>query len=63
MTKILVVEDDEKISKALNIRLSFDGYEVSRAFDAIAALNMLKEDQPDLVLLDISIPGGNGLPD
>jgi DNA-binding response OmpR family regulator len=60
MTRILVVEDDEKISKALNIRLSFDGYEVSRAFDAIAALNMLKEDQPDLVLLDISIPGGNG---
>ncbi len=60
MTKILVVEDDERISKALNIRLSFDGYEIQSAYDAIAALTMLKENQFDLVLLDISIPGGNG---
>ena len=60
MTKILIVEDDERIAKALNFRLSLDGYEVSRAYDAIVALTMLKENQPDLVLLDISIPGGNG---
>ena len=60
MTKILVIEDDERISKALKIRLSFDGYEVSHAYDAITALTMLKETTPDLVLLDLSIPGGNG---
>ena len=60
MTRILIVEDDERISKALNIRLSLDGYDISHAYDSIAALAMLIENQPDLVLLDISIPGGNG---
>ena len=59
-SKILLVEDDEKIVKALTIRLKSQGYEVVTAFDAVMAMAKAMEHHPDLVLLDISMPGGNG---
>jgi DNA-binding response OmpR family regulator len=60
MKKILIVEDDKKIVTALTIRLKAAGYEVIAAFDAIMAGSMALKHHPDLVLLDISMPGGNG---
>ncbi len=60
MTRILIVEDDKRIAKALDYRLSLDGYTVSHAYDAVGAMTMLREWQPDLVLFDISLPGGTG---
>jgi DNA-binding response OmpR family regulator len=60
MKKILIVEDDKKIVTALGVRLRAAGYEVIAAFDAIMAGSMAVKHQPDLVLLDISMPGGNG---
>jgi DNA-binding response OmpR family regulator len=59
--KILLVEDDEKIVKALSVRLKAKGYEVVIAFDAVMGMAKAIEHHPDLCLLDISMPGGNGL--
>jgi two-component system response regulator ArlR len=60
MKKILIVEDDENIAKALSIRLKNAGYEVTVAPDALAAVETAVKKAPDLVLLDISLPAGSG---
>jgi len=58
--KILLVEDDPNISKALSIRLKHRGYETTVAADATTAVETAVKFQPDLALLDISLPAGNG---
>lgn len=58
--KILVVEDDKTISMALAIRLKSYGYETTVAPDAISGLEAAVKIRPDLVLLDVSLPAGNG---
>jgi DNA-binding response OmpR family regulator len=58
--KILIVEDDEKIAMALALRLNSAGYETTTAGDAIAAVQAAAQLRPDLVLLDVSLPAGNG---
>ena len=60
MKKILIVEDDQKIALALMIRLKANGYDASVAPDAIAGASQARANKPDLILLDISLPGGNG---
>jgi DNA-binding response OmpR family regulator len=60
MKKILIVEDDPNISKALSIRLKNAGYDVSVAPDAVTAVGAAVKKTPDLVLLDISLPAGDG---
>ena len=58
--KILIIEDDRKIAMALALRLKTAGYETTLAHDALAGVNLALRLQPDLVLLDISLPAGNG---
>src|SRR5581483_9369689 len=58
--KILIVEDDKTIQKALSIRLRAAGYAVATADDAVSAVPAVQKEQPQLILLDISIPGGDG---
>ncbi|MDB6033464.1 MAG: czcR 2 [Verrucomicrobiales bacterium] len=58
--KVLIIEDDRKITTALTFRLQAEGYEVFAAGDAIAGLNSAVRNQPDLVLMDISMPAGDG---
>jgi DNA-binding response OmpR family regulator len=60
MKRILIVEDDENIAKALSIRLKNAGYEVSVAPDALTGVENAVKKVPDLVLLDISLPAGSG---
>src|ERR1700720_988231 len=60
MKTILIVEDDQKIALALQIRLKANRYAVSVASDAILGANLGRIVKPDLILLDISMPGGNG---
>lgn len=60
MKKILIVEDDREIALALQVRLRANRYAVSVASDAIVGANLGRAVQPDLILLDISMPGGNG---
>ena len=60
MKKILVVEDDVKIAHALAIRLKAEGYQPIVAYDALTALTSAMKHQPDLILLDVSLPLGGG---
>jgi CheY-like chemotaxis protein len=60
MKKILVVEDDKKISLAIAVRLKSKGYKVVLAYDALAGVTMAAKEMPDLILLDISMPAGGG---
>ncbi len=59
--KVLVVEDDNNIAELLRLYLQKDGFEVSHAADGGKAVEMAKEIQPDLVLLDIMLPDTDGL--
>ena len=59
--KILIVEDDKKISMALTVRLKSEGYEVVTAYDGVQGVSFAVKHEPDLILLDISMPAGNGL--
>ena len=59
-TKILVVDDNFTIRKGLSIRLRANGYEVVLAEDAISATAALIAERPDLVLLDLGLPAGDG---
>lgn len=58
---LLVVEDDEVINEALTLRLEAEGYAVSRAFDGPGAVATFEAESPDLVLLDLMLPGFDGL--
>lgn len=59
--RVLIVEDDRHIAKALAVRLRSAGLEVLMAGDALSGLDMAVRHQPDLVLLDIGLPAGSGL--
>jgi DNA-binding response OmpR family regulator len=61
MKKILIIEDDPKIVQALEIRFEASGYETVIAADAVMGANLARSATPDLIILDISLPGGNGL--
>jgi two-component system KDP operon response regulator KdpE len=64
MTKlphILVVDDEPAIRRFLRTSLSAQGYQVSEAEDGEAALDAVKRDAPDLVVLDLGLPGIDGL--
>ncbi|MBR6485136.1 MAG: response regulator transcription factor [Lachnospiraceae bacterium] len=60
-TRILVVEDEEKLARFIELELEHEGYEVSKAFDGRTALTMATGEQFDLILLDIMLPELNGL--
>jgi len=61
MNKILIIEDDQKTAFALCVRLKANGYATWTAGDAIEALTKARHHKPDVILLDISLPCGNGL--
>jgi DNA-binding response OmpR family regulator len=54
--KILIVDDDKFVLRALTLRLNAEGYEVITAKDGAGAVSMVREHQPDLMLLDITFP-------
>jgi DNA-binding response OmpR family regulator len=61
MTKLLLVEDDQTLREALVYNLTREGYEVVETGDGVTALDLAREHKPDLVLLDIMLPGLDGL--
>ncbi len=58
--KILIVDDERDIVKALMIRLQGAGYEVVAAFDGAQGVFMAHKENPDLIILDIRMPAGDG---
>lgn len=60
MKTVLMIEDDAKVSLALGIRLKSMGYEVHTAADAVAAVSQARKCKPDVILIDINLPGGDG---
>ena len=58
---ILIVEDDEAIVRLLRRGLTFEGYQVETALDGETGLAMAREHHPDLVILDLMLPGIDGL--
>ncbi len=60
MSKVLAVEDDPNILMVLRVRLKAAGHEVVTASDVDTAVETAVRERPDLVLLDVSIPGGGG---
>ena len=60
MKKILIVDDDKKIAAALSIRLKSAGYDVVTASDGLQGLSSAVQTKPDLIVLDIWLPGAVG---
>ena len=58
--KILVIDDDLDIRRGLNARLRANGYETHFAQDCIGAISAARKEKPDLIVLDIGLPGGDG---
>jgi len=61
MTKILVVDDEEPIVDAISYNLKKEGFAVDTAGDADECMSRYLSGSPDLVLLDVMLPSGNGL--
>jgi DNA-binding response OmpR family regulator len=58
--RVLVVEDEDNIALALDFLLDREGYDHDRVADGSAALPRIRELHPDLVLLDVMLPGASG---
>lgn len=59
--RILIIEDDPHIAEGLKLNLSLQGYEVEIAPDGVSGLQQWKAQQPHLIVLDIMLPGIDGL--
>lgn len=59
--RILVVDDEESIVKLVEYNLTQAGYEVLTADNGLQALEIVREEHPDLVILDLMLPGLNGM--
>ncbi len=58
--KILIVDDDQDLLHALRVRLKSHGFRVHFASDAVLAVHLALKIKPDLIILDIGLPGGDG---
>ena len=58
--KILIIEDESDLVQALIMRLKAEGYQTAFTKDGISAVDRARTEKPDLILLDICLPGCNG---
>ena len=59
--RVLVVDDDQKTVELVKLYLNRDGYRVLTAYDGVEALRLAREGHPDLIVLDLMLPGIDGL--
>lgn len=58
--KILIVDDDEVLVRILSVNLALEGYDVYAAFDGTSAVMSAHKIKPDLIILDVRMPAGDG---
>jgi len=58
--KILLIDYEQDLVRALQIRLKKNGYDVFLAFDCVQGLIIAQKEKPNLIILDIMVPGGGG---
>ena len=58
--KILIVDDDPDLRRALKIRLQANHYDTVQASDGYAAISVAHKEHPDLIILDLGLPAGDG---
>src|SRR5262245_11500457 len=61
MAKVLIIEDEETLTENLADKLRSEGYSVITAYDGENGLRLMREEVPDLLVLDIMLPGLDGL--
>ena len=61
MPKVLIVEDEAPLAETIAYNLREEGYKVCTAADGVAALDLFRSEKPDLVLLDVMLPGIDGV--
>lgn len=61
MANILVCDDDKEIVEAIEIYLSQEGYQILKAYDGLQAMDMLKKNRVDLLIIDIMMPKLDGI--
>lgn len=61
MARILIVEDEKKIARFLELELQHEGYEVQTAGDGRTGLSLALSWEPDLMILDLMLPGLSGI--
>ena len=59
--RILIIEDEEKIARFIELELNYEGYQTDKAMDGRIGLEMARDGKYDLILLDIMLPGLNGM--
>jgi len=60
-SKILIVEDEEKIARVLELELTYEGYEVEKALDGLSGFQLFQQGEWNLILLDVMLPGISGI--
>lgn len=60
-SKILIIEDEEKIARFIELELGFEGYTTTKAFDGRTGLELAETDEFDLILLDVMLPQLSGM--
>jgi DNA-binding response OmpR family regulator len=58
--KILIVDDDPDLRRGLNLRLRSNHYDTAYATDGFSAIAMAQKERPDLIILDLGLPAGDG---
>lgn len=59
-SKIMIVDDDPDLRQALRLRLRANHYDTVNAMDGYSAIAMAYKEQPDLIILDLGLPAGDG---
>ena len=58
--KILIVDDDPDLRRGLNVRLRANNYDTAFATDGMSAISVAQKEKPDLIILDLGLPAGDG---
>lgn len=59
-SKILIVDDDPELRRALNLRFRANHYDTAYATDGLSAITMAQKEKPDVIILDVGLPAGDG---